>query len=100
MTDRIINLSLLAGLAATAMQLHGVDQKLARIEDNQNKTDSSAAAAVTKFEKDFFAKLASDEARRQAALNFQQAQRNAAINQGLRGLPTGQMDHPQTWNRE
>ena len=59
--------------------------------------DAKAAAAVKQFETDFFAKLRADEKARLAREAMEQAQRNAALQQGLNWLPTRDMNKPVLW---
>jgi hypothetical protein len=60
----------------------------------------SAAAAVRQFEKDFFARMNGEAIARQNVLAQQQAQRNAAIQQGLNGLPMKNLGQPVPWGRD
>jgi hypothetical protein len=62
--------------------------------------DAKAAAAVKQFETDFFAKLRADEKARLAKEAMEQAQRNAALQQGLNWLPTRDMNKPVLWGEE
>ena len=59
--------------------------------------DSKAAAAIKQFETDFFAKVRADEKTRIAKEAMEQAQCNAALQQGLSWLPTKDMDKPVLW---
>jgi hypothetical protein len=59
--------------------------------------DSKAAAAIKQFEADFFAKVRAEEKARLAKEAVQQAERNAALQEGLNWLPTKDMDKPVLW---
>ncbi len=94
---KFLNIGLVAAwiaVAALAAQIYGLGRRIVEIENHQNRTDT---AAVSKFERDFFAKLQAYETARNVVLARQQAQRNAAVAQGLKGLPTGDMGKPVLW---
>ena len=65
------------------------------IVDLQSRADP--AAAIQKFERDLFARMQGAEDLRQAQQAAQQAQWNAAVTQGLHGLPMKDLDKPAMW---
>jgi hypothetical protein len=82
-------------VVATQLQLEINDLK-SRLE-KVGALDSKAAAAIKQFETDFFAKVRADEKTRLAKEALAQAQRNAALREGLNWLPTKDMDKPVLW---
>jgi hypothetical protein len=81
-------------LGAIGIELKNLESKL----DKLGSADSAAAAAVEKFEKDFFAKLSADEKARLAAIAEQDAARRKNIDAGLSALPSGNFRSPVYWN--
>jgi hypothetical protein len=65
------------------------------IVDLQSRADP--AAAIQKFERDFFSRLNAEGKARAAQQAVQDAQWNAAVTEGLRGLPTKDLDKPAMW---
>jgi len=62
--------------------------------------DLTVVAAIQKFEKDLIATQRADEKARLAAQTMQDAQRNAALREGLNWLPTGDMNKPVLWGSQ
>jgi hypothetical protein len=85
-------------VVATQLQLEINDLK-AQLR-KMGTLDSKAAAAIKQFETDLFAKVGADEKTRLAKEAMEQAQRNAALQQGLNWLPTKDMDKPVLWGQE
>jgi hypothetical protein len=56
--------------------------------------DSSTAAQVAKFERDFFARLNAEQIARANAVTKAQAQQNAAVKEELKALPMGVFGTP------
>ena len=59
---------------------------------------TSTAAAMEKFERDFFANQRAHEKERIATQSTQDAARASCIDQGLSGLPVGSFRGPVYWN--
>jgi Tfp pilus assembly protein PilX len=88
---------MLTALLALGAQVYLLSRRVAEAESNARRSELAAAAAVTKFESDFFARLNAEEAAKAAALAAQEKQRNAAVDQSLRGLPAGSFNKPMLW---
>ena len=83
-------------LAVVLLQREVIDLRKSQLAQAQ-ALDAKAAAAIKQFEADFFAKLRADEKARLAKEALAQAQRNAALQQGLNWLPAKDMDKPVLW---
>jgi hypothetical protein len=92
---------LLASIVAFVTVVAAIEIDGLRVQvSKMGSFDAQAAAAVKQFEADFFAKVAADEKARLAKEAMEQAQRNAALQQGLNWLPTGDMNKPVLWGEE
>ena len=78
--------------AVTALQVEVADLQ-AKIAAALSR-DSSTAAQVAKFERDFFARLNAEQIARANAVNKAQAQQNAAVKEELKALPMGVFGTP------
>src|SRR6516165_2678357 len=86
---------LLASVVAFVTVVAAIEINDLRVQvSKMGSFDAQAAAAVKQFESDFFAKLRADEKTRLAKEALEQAQRNAALQQGLNWLPTQDMNKP------
>ena len=92
---------LLASIVAFVTVVAAIEINDLRVQvSKMGSFDAQAAAAVKQFETDFFAKLRADEKARLAREAMEQAQRNAALQQGLNWLPTRDMNKPVLWGEE
>jgi hypothetical protein len=87
--------SCIIGLLICAVAL--LQREINDLKGRLRQADQRTAAAIEKFESDLLAKLRADEKTRLAAQILADAQRKAAINEGLRHLPTGDLNKPALW---
>jgi hypothetical protein len=85
--------ALVAAIASLQWEIINLNSDLEKLRVG----DLTVVAAIQKFEKDLIAKQRADEKARLAAQAIQDAQRNAALQQGLNWLPTGDMNKPVLW---
>ena len=83
-----------ASIIGLQVEVHSLAKALAeaRLES------TSAAAAVEKFEKDFFANERARQKESLAARAMEDAAQRRAIDRGLNGLPVGNFRGPVYWN--
>jgi hypothetical protein len=83
------------GLLICAVAL--LQREINDLKTRLRQADQRTVAAIEKFETDLLAKMRADDKTKLAAQVLADAQRRAALNEGLKHLPTGDFDKPALW---
>jgi hypothetical protein len=73
---------LLGGVSVLQLEVGGLQSRL-------DKRDSAAAVAISKFERDYFARLDAEQVAKANMMNRAQAQLNSVTRAELQNLPSG-----------
>ena len=88
-------LSSIVGLLICAVVL--LQHEIEDLKTQVSQADQRAASAVKQFETDLLAKIRADESTWLAAQALGDKQRAAVLNEGLKHLPTRDLDKPLLW---